>query len=213
MTTISTEHLLHALAMNVQPVTPLPHPTHWTRTWILRMLPVLVLGVAIVTPRRDLATRLLDPDVALEAGLVLLGAVASAWSAFMLVLPGFRRSYHLPVMLLPVAWLLWRLGRAGLAGLQSPSDLAEWRCFVLVLGFALVPVAVLVRMLQRGAPLAPGLTMIFVAMAGTGVADVAARFCHAVESPAHDLWHLAATFVVLGVAPLLAPVTLRWRTR
>ena len=84
--------------------------------------------------------------------------------------------------------------RSGAAGLTIRPD---WDCLPMAIALGIVPAAVLVMMLRRGASLRPRLTLALAALAVASVANFGLQFAHTQDASIMVLaWHLGAVAVL-----------------
>jgi hypothetical protein len=144
---------------------------------------------------------------------VAMGLLASR-AAFVSVIPGSPKQVWVWAMLAAVVWL-------GTLAFASPWDFDwstvagathEWLCvgFIVIGGAPLM--VVLVAMLRRGAPLTPGATAVFAALAVAGVANVGACLSLPHTNSAVTLvWHGGVVLALVLVAALAGHFIFKWR--
>jgi hypothetical protein len=169
-----------------------------------------------MSPRQDLALRLMDQGWVSQQLVALAVAVLAASAAFSSVIPGHHRRWA-GLMLVPlVAWVaglgqgcLEELSRVGLGGLTPQTD---WTCLPGLLATGAVPATVMAFMLRRGAPLTPVWTMVMGGVAAGGLGDFALRLVHSQDVGVMVLaWHIGAVSLLGAVAGLSGPFVLVWR--
>ena len=211
--THETANLIRRLAGAAAPIRPLPSPWRRTALWCAISLPYLALLYAVL-PRRG-ATVPLDERFVLEQAAALATGLTAAVAAFATVIPGYSRR----VLLAPVAALaVWvaNISRTCATEWEAagslPPVLIHWACLPTTLVAGVVPVAAILIMLRRGAPIAPRLTTALAALATAGVANFAVRFVHAFDSGLVVLaWHIAAVLLLSAMATSAADVVFSWR--
>ena len=125
-----------------------------------------------------------------------------------------RRIVFLPVLALGL-WLV-TVGQGCVRDLASQGAAgwfigAHWPCLVATLVVGAGPVAALVLMLRRGAPLAPRLTAVLGGIAAAGLANFVVRFVHAADASVIVLvWHLGAVGIVIGTATASGHRLFQW---
>jgi hypothetical protein len=203
---MTTDELVERIALNSRPVTPLRHPVRAGMVWAAAMaayFSTLAATQALIVGGgfSGLPLLLLLAQV---AAFVTGGAAAVA--ALTLIIPGESRR----VVAWPIASsLVWastllvgavRESRMPTPALQVQN---EWVCVAFITLGSLLPVAVIVRALRQGAPLAPRLTLALTVLGAAGLANVAACLAHPHSSSTSVLlWHGAtiAGLVLLGAA-------------
>ena len=215
---MNTDRLLEHLARDLQAAPALARPGVRAAWWLLGAVAYLAILALVMTSRADVAGSggwiFLMSQVA-----AIATAVAAAYAAFALTVPGFSyRVLQVPV----IAAMVWlgtlasgavrEWNAAGAAGLATPR---EWLCVVtIVLGGAL-PWVMIAIMLRQGAPLAPRLTAALGALAVAALANVAACVSHPHSSSLVTLvWHGSTTLALMGLAAAVANhVALTWEKR
>ncbi|MEO6030048.1 MAG: NrsF family protein [Candidatus Binatia bacterium] len=182
----------------LQPVRRLPALGAALSAWVVVM--VGVLAVAVSAPRPDLATRAgqlgyLAELVGLAAGTVLLGALALRSAA-----PDRtpRPWEHALAAMLAVLAIAAVATHATATSVSLVEFVASGKgCTWATLEFAILPVAVLLVAVQRGAPVRPRVSGTFATGAGLVLAYLAMRVHCPSDDGAHLLvWHTLP--VVIG---------------
>src|SRR5215470_3419802 len=103
--TMDTDTLIQRLAQDTTAVRPLPRP--WLRTglWLALAIPYVVLVVLAVTPREDLATKVVDSRYLIEQLAALMTGIAAAAAAFASVIPGVNRKFLFVPLVPMTVWL------------------------------------------------------------------------------------------------------------
>lgn len=197
------DSLIHSLGAELTPVRRLRPP--WLRTlgWLaaVALLALALLARYGATPM--LARWAGAPDLAWAGLGATLTAVAAAWAAFALGVPGRRARWAwLP---LPPA-LLW-IGASGLGCLRSwlapatrvASAHEAGDCLVFIVGFSLPLSALLILLLRRACPLRPVLTAMLIGLASAAASASLLEICHAFDAAATDLlMHALAVGLVVA---------------
>ena len=211
----SNDRLIVALSAELVPVRRLRPP--WLRTlgW-LALVAAFAVGLFAHYGDAPMLRRWAGaPDLGWAALGAVLTAIAAAWAAFTLAVPGHRRAWAwLP---LPPA-LLW-MGASGLGCLRTwlapDTSIATLHqstdCLVFIIGFSIPLSVLMVRLLRRACPLRPLLTAMLVGLASAAASASLLEICHAFDAAATDLLThaLAVGLVVMANAAmggrLLAP--------
>lgn len=211
----SNDRLIAALSAELVPVRRLRPP--WLRTlgW-LALVAAFAVGLFAHYGDAPMLRRWAGaPDLGWAALGAVLTAIAAAWAAFTLAVPGHRRAWAwLP---LPPA-LLW-MGASGLGCLRTwlapDTSIATLHqstdCLVFIIGFSIPLSALMVWLLRRACPLRPLLTAMLVGLASAAASASLLEICHAFDAAATDLLThaLAVGLVVIANAAmggrLLAP--------
>lgn len=214
---METDRLIRELAQSSEPISRLLPP--WTRTviWLGVAAPYVVLVVAMMSPRADLAAKLVDPAYLVEQLAALATAIAAGFAAFASTVPGFDRRYlFLPA--LPFGLWLGSLSlgcfrtwlQYGSGGLSLHPD---WFCFPAIVLVGMVPAIAMAVMLRRGAPLNPHLTTAFGGLAAAGLGEFGLRFFHPQDASAMVLvWQISTVFLVTLLAGWVGSSLMDWRT-
>jgi hypothetical protein len=157
----------------------------------------------------------LTPLYLVQQSVALVTGIMAARAALASVIPGSnKRVWVLPAIGAAV-WgvsLLWAgvldLQASGTLGVTSQSD---WPCVVSMAVGGLVVGSPLIWMLQRGAPLTPGLTAFLAALAALSFANIEACLTrpHAFALTVF-LWHGGMVTAVAAICALTGHRWLRW---
>ncbi|MEI7037323.1 NrsF family protein [Fulvimonas yonginensis] len=197
------DRLIATLGAELAPVRRLWPP--WLRTlgWL-----AVVAAIALALFARYGAAPMLArwagaPDLGWAGLGAVLTAVAAAWAAFALGVPGRRTAWAwLP---LPPA-LLW-IGASGLGCLRqwvAPATHVATaheagECLYFILGFSIPLSALLIVLLRRACPLRPVLTAVLVGLASAAASASLLEICHAFDAAATDLlMHALAVGLVVA---------------
>jgi hypothetical protein len=181
-----TGELIRLLGEDCRPVRPLRRPWIRTAEWLIVALLYVVLVVFVVSPRVDLAAKILDWRFVVEEVLALATGIAAAAAAFAMIIPGYSRK--LPA--LPFLSLSIWLAILGLAYVQDDvggwvrldtgglSPHPDWYCVPAIVLVGSVPALAMTKMLHRGAPLTPHLTAVLGGLAAAALGNFGMRlFC------------------------------------
>jgi hypothetical protein len=201
---LSSEALIDRLGAQLVPVRRLPPPTLRTAGWLLAVAAIAAVLLmhygAAGMEQRFSGT----PDLAWAGVGAVITAIAAAWAAFALSVPG--RSAAWAWLPLPGA-LLW-IGASGLGclrqviapGTQISTMHQSADCLVFIIGFSLPLSALMVVLLRRAYPLRPVLTAVLVGLASAAASASLLEICHAYDAAATDLLtHAAAVGLVVAV--------------
>ncbi|HLH91472.1 MAG TPA: NrsF family protein [Xanthobacteraceae bacterium] len=197
------ERLIRDLATDLPPVRPLRPPFVRALVW-LAAVAAAALVFASFSDLPVLERRLgAAPDMWLAAIGSAATAILAALAAFRLSVPDApRRWAALP---LPSA-LVW-IGASGFGCLRTwlvpgtqVADLDHARdCLVFIVGLSVPLSALLVVMLRRACPLAPGLTAAVAGLAAAAAAATLLLFFHPFDAAATDLTvHAGAVALVIA---------------
>ena len=199
----SNDSLIAALGAELVPVRRLPPP--WLRTlgWLALVAIIAALLFAHYGAQPMLRRWAGAPDLAWAALGAVLTAVAAAWAAFALAVPGRSRAWAwlpLPPALLWIAasglgcLRTWLAPGTSIATLHQSMD-----CLVFIVGFSIPLSALLVWLLRRACPLRPLLTALLVGLASAAASASLLEICHAYDAAATDLLtHALAVGIVMA---------------
>lgn len=211
---MKTETLIESLTLNVDPVKPLRSPSIRTLCWFAISLPYCAVILWMMSPRPDLALKLMDARYLIEQGAALLTAVAASFVAFRLTIPGETRLLILPIVPLAV-WLgslfqgfLQEWFRTGIASISLQND---WICLPAIVLAGAIPALSMVVMLRRGAPLAPRITVALGGLAAGALGNFGLRFFHQQDVSLMVLvWQFGTVALMSALCGLIGRRILRW---
>lgn len=212
---MDTDGVIARLVREAQPVRRLRDPLLRTGAWLAIALAAVGLSVGLMGPRPDLAIMLQDARYVTEQVAALLTAVATAFAAFMIVVPGRSRAWivlpalPLSVWLGSIAWgcvAEWLRGEAAFA--------SDWSCLPAIALVGAIPALAMVLMLRRGAPLLPHLAVCLGALAAAALGDFGLRLFHAIDAGLMVLvWQIGSVVLLTAILTRFAPSLLRWQHR
>src|SRR5258708_67483 len=213
---METDRLIRELAQGSGLISRLSPP--WTRTamWFGLAVPYVGLVVFMMSPRTDLAAKLVDPAYLVEQLAALATAIAAGFAAFASTVPGFDRRY---LFLPALPFGLW-FGSLSLGCFRTwlqygPEGLSlhpDWLCFPAIVLVGMVPAIAMAVMLRRGAPLNPHLTTAFGGLAAAGLGDFGLRFFHPQDASVMVLvWQMSTVFLLTLLAGWVGIFLMDWR--
>ena len=214
--TRNTDELIRRLARSAAPVQPLQGPWLRAARWLALSLPCIAIVVVAASPRRDLVSKLADWHFFTEELAAVTTGLCAAAAAFATVIPGYDRRF----LLLPVLPLTLWLGSLGQGCAQDWMQLGwmgvsfqpSWVCLPSIAVVGAVPAIVMVRMLRRGAPLTPRLTMALGGLAAAGLGNFGLRLFHVVDASLMVLvWQFGAVCVLSAVSGVAGGYLLSWK--
>lgn len=213
---MDTDALISRMAENSDPVECLPRPWIRAALWFAVGLPTLVLVVAIhgldVSPGEFFS----DRRLMLEEIATLATAFLAAVAAFSSTVPGASRKW-LWLPLVPFAVWLLSVGEGCLSdwqksGWDSLGLRIDTTCFLPMVVTSIVPAIAMVRMLRRGAPLSPRLTLILGMLATAALVNSGLRLFHVGDITVMVLvWHMGLMALLSIAAGCFAPSFLDWK--
>jgi hypothetical protein len=194
-----TDRLIGALSEAVVPVRRLPRPGARALGWLAFAVAVVGVLVAILGRRADIGMRFADPAFAVPWAASLAVAVAAAFAAFHMTVPGGPR-WIAALPLPPLAVWLATLG-SGCAREISAQGLSvlgtSFECLEFIVLTSVPLAAGLVWMLRRAAPLAPARTFAMGALAASAAASAGLELYHHIDTSTEALvWHLGTVGLV-----------------
>jgi hypothetical protein len=194
-----TEKLIGALSEKVVPVERLPRPAARAVRWLAFAAIFVGALVALRGYRADIGARLAEFDFAVSWTASLLVAIAAAFAAFHMTVPGAPR-WVAALPLPPLAVWLATLG-TGCAREISAHGIAvlgtSFECLEFIALTSVPLAAVLVFMLRRAAPLAPAGTFAMGALAAAAAGSAGLELFHHIDTSTEALvWHFGTVGLV-----------------
>jgi hypothetical protein len=207
---MNTETLIHNLALECRPVTPVSHPAVMSMKAIFAAATLVGTGVLILRPFPGAAGFLADPAfVTLGAAMLGVALICSA-SAFFLAVPNERKivSIVVPIaaaVLLPVS----------AAYFFAAPDVSDSRptliCIMRIFGLSVVPALWTFYMLKKAAPMRAGLIGLLVVLSSLSFAAVGVQFVCRSPFPTHIIvWHVLPVFILATVGIFVGRLLFVW---
>ena len=214
---METNKLIQGLVAKAEPVIRLSPPAIRLARWLALGIPYVALVVVVMSPRPDLAAKLVDPSYIIEQLAALATGIAAGFAAFVSVVPAYdRRWLFLPL----VPFAVW-LGSLGIGCLQSwiqvgPAGLSiqpDWFCIPAIVLVGMIPAITMARMVRRGAPLTPHLTTALGGLAAAGIGNFGLRLFHPQDASIMVLvWQMGTVFILTAFAGCAGRLLLDWKT-
>lgn len=213
---LETDDLIERLATRHRPIRRLPPPRKRALYWLSIALCGVAAVVVLMSPRDDLAAKLTDTRFLIEEVAALATAVAAAFSAFCLIIPGHSRA----VALLPAPPLAIWLGSLGQGCWQAWLNFGDeawrlspdWVCFPAIVTVGAIPALTMVAMLRKGAPIAPRMTVMLGALAAAALGNVGLRLFHPQDASLMVLvWQFGSVALLSMLAGWSGRQILTWR--
>ncbi len=214
---METTELIEILARDAAPVRPQAAPWLRAAIWFAVSGAYIAVLIAAMSP---IGTRLASIHLSrfwLEQAAALGTGLAAAAAALLSVIPGRSRGWGI-IPAIPLAmWLAVLVSgclrdwmERGSAGLVAHAD---WPCMIAMLMGGVVPIAAMMLMVRRGAPLAPIATAAFAGLAGAALSSVVA--CMSRPAPHATtmtvvVWHLGTMLAMVAFAAGIGPRLLAW---
>jgi len=215
---MQTDELIQTLAAEGGSRKRLRPPSQRLVIWLAWSAPWIIGIIFLAGLRPDLADRLSEGSWLFSQAAALATALMAGFAAFCTIIPG-RPRWEKFLPLVPLSLWLGFLGADCLAkwlayraeGLAIQPD---WECFPAIVVTGLMPALVISVMIRRGAPLMPGGTVAFAALAAAALAAFGLRFFHMQDASIMVLiWQVGSVIVLTALGGLAAPLILRWRHR
>ena len=212
---METPELIRHLADAVTPVRRLAAPWRRMSSWFALSLAYVVIVMAIYLIVRH-GPGPIDPRLVLEQTAILATAITAAIASFSSTIPGRDRRVCLSP-LIPLGIWLFSLGKGCLhewiafsaGGLKERAD---WDCAPAAIILGLIPAALMIAMLRRGAPIEPRLSFGLAALAVAAIVNFGLRIFHAGDISIMVLvWHFGAAALLAVVASQFGRVVFNWR--
>ncbi len=202
---MNTDLLIERLSAECAPVQCLRCPTRRALTWFALAAPYVAAVVLVAPSRVDLAGMIGDWRFLAEQAAALGIALAAAFAAFAITVPGYdRRILLAPALPLLIWFVALGIGHNGewhpdgVAGLLLQND---WFCVRWILTVGAVPAFILAFMLRKGAPMAPYATTALGGLAAAALGHFGLRLFHIEEVSAGMLvWHVGTVFAASAIA-------------
>lgn len=172
---MNTDDLVQKLAHELEPAAPLRRPAVRAGAWFtgaVLYIAALAIGMGVVN---GYANRVGVTFWAVQAAAIVTSLFASA-AAFASVVPGFSSRSRSLAVAAATSWLLMlaitSTADADWAAVASSTH--EWWCVGFIVAGGAPLLAVLARMLRRGAPLSPATTAALAALSVAALANVGA---------------------------------------
>jgi hypothetical protein len=209
------EDLIDALAADAKPVRRLASPMVRLALWLVLSAGYAALIVWVMGLRPDIQSRLADTRFVVELAATFMTSVLAAAAAFCAGCPGrpvWERFAPLPALALWIGSLgegCWRsFVQGGAQGLQLQWDLV---CFPSILLVSIVPGALMLTMIRRGAPIAPLTTTALATLAAAALGATALRLFHAQDASVMVVvWQFGSVAVLAGLGALTGRRVLPW---
>lgn len=210
-----TEDLVKTLAVNAEPVTPLPSPLIRMLIWLSISVTYAALVVLLVGPRPDISERLTDVRFLVELTSAFMVSMLAAAAAFCAECPGrplWERFAPVPALAVWLAslgdgcWQAWI--QEGPSGLTLAPD---FLCFPSIVLISLVPAILILAMIRRGAPIAPISTTVLAMLAAGALGGAALRLFHMQDASIMVLvWQFGSVVLLAMLGGLFGRRYLRW---
>ncbi len=204
------------LVRSAQPVRPLASPSVRLTRWAVTSTALAVLSVVVLGVRPDIAAQVGNGWFLARAAATLAIVASAAVVALSMSVPGFEPSRWLQA--LPAsACVVWTAMLVGvIAAARAPLGLLMQAtphpsCVLLIVATAILPGAILVRMLRDAAPLPARWTGGFAGLATLAVGALATQFVCTNDAAAHHLlWHVTPVVLLTLASAAAGPTLTGW---
>jgi hypothetical protein len=197
---METDDLIRVIGAHADPVRPLAPPRVRLLTWLIAAVVAVTAIVLAAGPRADLAAKFAETSFLMPQLALLATAVTAAFAALSVGLPDGRRWVSLLPAVPFVLWLgslghqcWWDVMRYGPKGMAVQPDAG---CLPAIAVIGLVPAALMVAMLVRGAPFRRRTSLVLGILAAAALGDFGLRLFHPVDAAATVLVWQAGTVVL-----------------
>jgi hypothetical protein len=209
-----TEGVIDQLTANVRPVKPLRHPLRRGMGWLAGTTVLLAVLVAMKALVSGTEVPGLSPWLVGLQMAAVVTSVTAAFAAFATVVPGMSHSVLRWPFVATTTWVAGLLAgtfQEGGLGAAQAGAVNEWPCVLMIALGSLLPVVVLTRLLRKGAPLSPRLTMSLGVLAAAGATNVGACLSQPhTSSAALMVWHGATILGLVSAGALAGRRILSW---
>lgn len=207
---MKTEELIKNLSNDLKPVKPHPGVLTLFIRWCIALLISLFLGMALFGIRPDISEALFDANFLFQTSLLLITAIASAVTVFLLSVPGLEPTRFVKVIpiLTTALWIVTIV-----ASLLGASELIAGKGFncirdLLVLGAA--PGLLLFTSIRAAAPFKLTLSGFLIALSVAATGAFGTQFLCRNEDPLHlFVWHFLPLIAVSMLGCFLGRKILR----
>jgi hypothetical protein len=210
---MKTDELIEAIVKDLRPVTPLAHPARRATAWLVGSA-LYCAALALYSGGAQIAVVLFEVRLWLPQAAAFATASIAAFAAFASVVPGHPQRLGPWVFIsAAAAWIATLLAstppNGGLAHLAGARE--EWECVRFIAIGGALPLAALVLMLRRGAPLQSRATAALAAVAAGALLSVGACVARPHDDGAVTLfWHGGAIAAIALVCVAAAGTVFTW---
>lgn len=208
---MNTETLIHNLALQCRPVTPVGHPLKRFLIWTGSTVLFLIAAVWFLRPVPDLWSFANSPSFLFPALAMFFVAMICALSAFILTVPNSRnRRFDIVPLTVVIFWF------CSVAYMLASSDVVDSHaglsCILCIIGLSIAPGALLFYMLKKAAPMKSGLVGLLAALSSLAFAGIGVQcLCAKSSDAAHVIvWHLMPVCILAVVGLLIGRVIFKW---
>lgn len=213
---MKTEELIGCLANEVKPVGRLRQPQIRLLLWLGLSLPWIAFLAWYMGLRSDLALKVAENNWLFEQSLAFLTAMAAGLAALCASVPG-RPVWERLVPVLPLVLWIGAVVRGSMesileGGTWTSLVRVDWACFPYIVLLGLIPAAVMIALVRKGAPVSPYTTIAYAALAATALALFGLRLFHAEDASLMILiWQMGSVALLTAGCVLFAKRLFPWR--
>lgn len=215
---MQSEELIRSLVARADPVRRLSSPMARLAIWLGASITYAALVVWLMGIRPDISSKMADTRFVLELSAAFMTSVLAGAAAFCSGCPG-RPTWERFAPLPAVGLWFWSLGEgcwrtfvvSGAEGLSFRVDLV---CLPSILLVSVVPGALILNMIRKGAPLTPATTTALAALATSALGATALRLFHIQDASVMVLvWQFGSVLLLSCAGALTGRKFLRWPAR
>ncbi|PIR23463.1 MAG: hypothetical protein COV44_02765 [Deltaproteobacteria bacterium CG11_big_fil_rev_8_21_14_0_20_45_16] len=208
---MNSNDLIKKLTNDAQPISKLSSPLVRCLKWLALSLFVVSISWSLTSIRKDLSHQMEGARFFLESSVLLLLAISSALSVFIISIPRTdmsRISRFFPI--LPMS--LWALLVGGALLTNSENQWsAGMPCATEILILSLSCFGLIVWMIRKAAPTNLLATSCLAFMASTAIAAFALNFSCSNSEPLHSFaWHFTPAMLIITAGSLLGRRLFKW---
>lgn len=207
---MKTEALISRLSLDLRPVRRLRPPLVRLLIWLAMSLLYVGCGIWFFGLRPDIRSILSNGHFLLNTFAILAVSIASAWTAFLLSVPGRREGIWTAraAKIVTAAWAVYYLLTWVIQSLQARAPSFEagpgLLCAESVFELGLFPAIGIFWMVRKAAPLSLGKAGAFSMLAAAALAGFATQWICPYDFPLHFiLWHVAPVVLIMGLGAIL----------
>ena len=200
---MNTETLIHELALDCRPVSPIGHPLVRFLRWALAAAVLTAAGVVVIRPFGSDWNSLLTPVAITAAVSMFVVFLLSSLAAFFFAVPDSRNATFGMILIAVVIVLFCSICFA-LSFIEPADSNPGLICVFRIVGLSIAPGVLLFYMLKRAAPMSSGLVGLLAALSSFALAEIGVQFlCHKTFASHIIVWHILPVLVLSLVGILV----------
>ncbi len=216
---MNPDKLINQLSLDTG-IRPLKAPAYYALVMIVILVVYGVITQSILGIRADLGVQLGRPAFVIEIALLLLLTLTSLGAAVLSLYPDFyqkRELKNLPfiVFIVLVCFIAVQIFLPDQPGMVYPQmaghGLKGVNCTLCIAAVALLPAALFMALLRKGASTNPVQAGAYAALAASGIGCLTLRLAEKLDALTHLVqWHYCPTLVFALAGAWLGKYILRW---